>query len=501
MLTDIAHAVSGRGGFGDLHASLSLPAALCYLTFRMKKPRRMTLRASLAAVLSSLSLSLLGTVSAHEPAGLSLSPSAADAAIEAGGELRWWKGNTHTHSWWSDGNAPPEVIAAWYRDRGYNFLVFSDHNRMQSGVAWHPIASPDDRDALDTYVKRFGEDWVERRTRADGVQEVKLKTLDEFRTLVERPGAFALIRGLEITDRLYQHPVHINSVNVDGLVLAQGGDTVVGIIQNNIDAVHEHQRRSGRPVFAHLNHPNFQYAVTADDLIALDHAAGEGFLEIYNGHSDVRNEGDESHPSVERMWDIVLAKRLGELGRSVVYGIASDDAHHYTEWGIGRYNPGRGWLMVRSTRLTPDSITAAIKRGDFYASTGVQLRDLTVTDRSLALEVEPEAGVEYVIEFVGTRHGTDLAARPALAAAAGVPGRTGSQYSDDIGAVLMRVEGTRAMYTLRRNDIYVRARVVSTKRHPNPNLVDDVEMAWTQPLVADGENLDDSPMRESPSSR
>jgi len=22
-------------------------------------------------------------------------------------EARWWRGNTHTHSWWSDGDAPP----------------------------------------------------------------------------------------------------------------------------------------------------------------------------------------------------------------------------------------------------------------------------------------------------------------------------------------------------------------------------------------------------------
>ena len=28
---------------------------------------------------------------------------------------RWWRGNTHTHSWWSDGDSPPEVVAAWYR--------------------------------------------------------------------------------------------------------------------------------------------------------------------------------------------------------------------------------------------------------------------------------------------------------------------------------------------------------------------------------------------------
>ncbi len=48
----------------------------------------------------------------------------------------WWKGNTHTHTWWSDGDSPPESVSAWYRERGYNFLVLSDHNRMQKGEFW-----------------------------------------------------------------------------------------------------------------------------------------------------------------------------------------------------------------------------------------------------------------------------------------------------------------------------------------------------------------------------
>ena len=42
--------------------------------------------------------------------------------------LRWYKGNTHTHTTESDGDTPPEEVALWYRDHGYNFLVLSDHN-------------------------------------------------------------------------------------------------------------------------------------------------------------------------------------------------------------------------------------------------------------------------------------------------------------------------------------------------------------------------------------
>nr|MBA3762074.1 hypothetical protein [Chthoniobacterales bacterium] len=32
--------------------------------------------------------------------------------------LRWWKGNLHTHSLWSDGDDYPEMIVEWYKGHG-----------------------------------------------------------------------------------------------------------------------------------------------------------------------------------------------------------------------------------------------------------------------------------------------------------------------------------------------------------------------------------------------
>ena len=40
-----------------------------------------------------------------------------DESVPADPRLRWWKGNIHTHSFWSDGNDFPEMIAEWYRTR------------------------------------------------------------------------------------------------------------------------------------------------------------------------------------------------------------------------------------------------------------------------------------------------------------------------------------------------------------------------------------------------
>src|SRR5690606_4788956 len=43
--------------------------------------------------------------------------------------VRWFKGNTHTHTNNSDGDSPPDVVARWYRNNGYDFLVLTDHNK------------------------------------------------------------------------------------------------------------------------------------------------------------------------------------------------------------------------------------------------------------------------------------------------------------------------------------------------------------------------------------
>lgn len=41
----------------------------------------------------------------------------------------------HTHTFWSDGDDFPEMVAEWYRKRGYHFLALSDHNVLAQALA------------------------------------------------------------------------------------------------------------------------------------------------------------------------------------------------------------------------------------------------------------------------------------------------------------------------------------------------------------------------------
>src|SRR6185369_2432656 len=75
---------------------------------------------------------------------------------------RWWKGNLHTHSLWSDGDDFPEMIVDWYKTNGYHFLSLSDHNIFQDESIWMYATEKPVDEALPRYLKRFGATWVEQ---------------------------------------------------------------------------------------------------------------------------------------------------------------------------------------------------------------------------------------------------------------------------------------------------------------------------------------------------
>jgi hypothetical protein len=384
--------------------------------------------------------------------------------------IPWWKGNLHTHSLWSDGDDFPEMSVDWYKSHGYQFLALSDHNVLAEGEKTVEVPP----EVLEAYRTRFGADWVGAFEGA----KVKLKTLAEYRGLFEEEGRFLLIQSEEITDRLEDKSVHVNATNVKTLIPPQGGGSVQEILQRNVDAVLGQRRETGQPMFPHVNHPNYGWSIRVEDLIAL---RGERFFEVYNGHPLVNNEGDELRPSTERIWDILLAERLTG-GEEVMYGVAVDDAHNYRALDSKHSNPGRGWVMVRASELTPDALIAAMERGDFYGSSGVTIEEILKTDKSLSLRIAAEEGVEYRTAFIGTRSGYDRSAQ-LIPASEGAPAPIQFRYSDEIGAVLAEVEGSAPSYSFQGDEIYVRAKVLSTKLKTNPYREGEREAAWVQPVV------------------
>ncbi|MBB6327268.1 hypothetical protein FHS59_002896 [Algoriphagus iocasae] len=381
--------------------------------------------------------------------------SCASSKYQADGK-KWYKGNLHTHSYWSDGDDYPEMIMDWYKSHDYDFVVLSDHNTLAVGQKWKLIPkSPSHEAGFQKYVEKYG-DQVIYREDSLGRVEVKLKTLAEYRPMFEEKDEFLIIQSQELTESFEKKPLHMNVTNIQKLIPAEGGNSIPEILQNGLDRVKAQRDSTGVPMFLHINHPNFVWAITPEDIIELD---GERFFEVYNGHPQVNNYGDSLRPSMEVLWDKVQAAYL-QAGKPLLYGLAVDDAHNYHVFDQNSSNPGRGWVMVLSESLDPASLVEAMERGDFYSSTGVTLESIDFSGKTLNVEVRAEDGISYEIQFFGTKK-----SNPA-----------------ESGILLSEISGTSGSYTLESDDMYVRAKIISSKPKENPYQIGDTETAWTQPV-------------------
>ena len=387
-------------------------------------------------------------------------------------ETQWWKGNLHTHSLWSDGDDYPEMIADWYKKNGYHFLGISDHNILAEGNRWiHIEKNAGGRRAFEKYLERFGPKWVEHKTEKN-IPKVRLKNFSEYQAKMSVEGKFLLMQAEELTDRFQGVPIHINATNLKNYIPPQGGSSLATVIQNNVNAVLEQRKKTGQPMFPHINHPNFGWALKPTDMIQLK---GEQFFEVYNGHPAVNNYGDAKHLSTVQIWDIINAYRVGIYKLPLMFGLATDDAHNYHQIAIGKSNTGRGWVMVKAPALSAPSIIEAMEKGDFYSSSGVSLSSIQTTKESFSFKISTEKGVTYKTWFVGTRNNfknsKDVAKRNSLD-----PSAAG------IGEILGQTDSIKPKYNFKGDELYVRAHVVSSKKKSNPYSSGEQEQAWLQPI-------------------
>ena len=405
--------------------------------------------------------------------------------------MAWYKGNLHMHSYWTDGHDFPEMVAERFKDMGYHFIAFTEHDRHQTGEKWvsrDPALgagrSMAEGGLLEKYVARFGGDWVETRGGPGG--EVRVKTLAEYRRLVEEEGRFLLLTGEEVTTRWgcvddWSQTHWINVFDTPAAVEPQHEpDSSARAMRATLAAARAAGSVSGAGVLAFLNHPNFGWNATAEDIAAVE---GLGHIEIYTALNMCDTFGDELHCPVERLWDVALTLRLSR-GLERIVGLATDDCHAYArhfEFGDTAL-PGRAWICVRADRLDAGAILGAVGRGDFYCSSGVELEEATVDGDGVSLAIRPRPGVRYTTRFIGTRKGADLSSEAVLDPE-GNEVRTTRRYSEEVGRVLHQTDGLAPSYAFEGDELYVRAVVTSDAAHPNPTAPGDVERAWSQAAV------------------
>lgn len=411
---------------------------------------------------------------------------------------RWYRGNLHMHTWWSDGRGFPEQAIDIYKKLGYDFLALTDHNTFADDPnRWRTVEKQDkgwppnvSQSIFDAYLRDYGK---EVETRQEGGKTlVRLKTYEEMRKRSEDPGHFLLLPGVEITVVRDHINVHQNYINLpDVIPFVKGGPlskeikdntlNETGIMRRNTAEVSAMAAAMKRSVMLTLNHPQWVYWDIQPQFL-IDNPDIRFFEVCNNGSAYAPHPGAE-RVTLDSFWDAVNAFR-SLRGEPLLFGIGSDDTHHYINC-TPEQRIADAWVMVRAKSLTPDALLAAMSAGDFYASTGVFLEEVAFqrSNRTLHVRVQAAPGVTYRIHFITTKRGFDQTVR--MVECPPEKDRTARRipvYSEDIGRTVKSVDGIEASCQMASDDLYIRARIESSvpagyKRYFHP----DFQVAWTQP--------------------
>ena len=431
---------------------------------------------------------------------------------------RWYKGNLHMHTYWSDGRAFPEEAIMWYRRRGYDFLGLSDHNVFQDDTdRWVSVADPEKKlpgvkkDIAETYLKEFP-DAITRRGK-DGRLQIRLKTFAELSERYAEAGKFLLIPDVEATRTTFlgngrKHQLHMNYVNLPELLpsYARPGFSrkvksrpVSEFLGDTVRETAELAERMGRRHVFILNHPIWTwYDVGPEALI--DNPSVRFFELCNNGSPFAPGDGlPDDGFDTDRLWDVVNAFRA-RRNQPLLYGVGTDDTHYYRGEHGKMLMPGNAWSLVRADALETGALIDAMYEGDFVTCEMLEPEDVVFDKSAGRLEVTVGAGsaTTRTVKFIVTKRDFSekpirtLTVRPKEKRGFVDFERTINIYDEKIGLVVKTVksrvgEPLTASYTLQDDDLYVRARIEESGQplctaylHPQGKRV-----AWTQPYMRD----------------
>jgi hypothetical protein len=121
---------------------------------------------------------------------------------------------------------------------------------------------------------------------------------------------------------------------------------------------------------------------------------------------------------------------------------------------------------VQSESLEVELLIEAMEVGNFYASTGVEIKEISYQDSKITIEINEEEGTTYRTIFIGVKNGETKA--------------------DTLAEIL----GSKAEFQVTDDLLFVRAKVISNQVQENPFQDGDFESAWTQPVLGQSNKLD-----------
>lgn len=277
---------------------------------------------------------------------------------------KFYKTNLHCHSTISDGKLTPEQVKEEYLRLGYSAVAFTDHDVLIR----HNDLTDENFVALNGYEieidlpAKIPAPYPFHREKCCHMCLVALSPSTTRQVCFHREkylhrSAPDIINYLDYDknlpnyERVYNHDC-INEIMKTGR-------------ENGFFVTYNHPTWSGENYLDYMGYKNM-------------HA-----MEIYN--NECVKIGVEEYNS--RVYDDMLR------GGKRLYCIATDDMHRQS-------SIGGGYIMIKADKLDYESLTSSMLKGDFYASTGAEIKELYVEDDYLYITTAPAKMIALSMEIM-----------------------------------------------------------------------------------------------------
>lgn len=240
---------------------------------------------------------------------------------------KFYKANLHCHTIVSDGGMTPEQVKDYYQKHGYSIVAFTDHNKF--------VLHDDLKDANFLPIAGFEADF--HILTKEGVPS-RLRTC-HLNFFAKNPET-----AVHLPEPVIYHHSLIN-----------------GYIKDMVD----------NGWLCMLNHPTWSLQPT-DEVVAIDNITA---MEVYNhGCQVLSNNGDS-----QGYYASYLAS-----GKKA-FATATDDNHcALLEDGLpgGNNDACGGYIMISMKDFSYESFIDSFEKGRFYASTGVEIKELYIDEQA-----------------------------------------------------------------------------------------------------------------------
>ena len=268
---------------------------------------------------------------------------------------QFYKANLHSHTNISDGKHSPEEVKRNYKEKGYSIVAFTDHEvfvpqnalcdeeflainavEVARNDGWHGGFEYNKSFHINFYAK-------DQNTTECPVLNPKYIWLEHSKSYV--------------TEEMEQKPYksHFSTAGFN----------------------HMFKKANDAGFLVCLNHPVWSL-LDPDDYTDLKGLWG---IEVYNTGCFRCGLADTEQPMVDLL-------RRNER----VMPVAADDNHdNWSQFG--------GWVMVKADKLDYATVMNALERGEFYASTGPEIKEMWIEDKQLHIKTSDAASIRLATNY------------------------------------------------------------------------------------------------------